>query len=74
VTHPHRSTPSRAVFLSAWTEFCRGEGRHEYWRRFGDYLFRTPHARFRASFYRFLPAFEHAAASAAPAPVYRADC
>ena len=39
----NRSTASRAVFTSAWIEFCRtGEGRHEYWRRFGDYLFTEP--------------------------------
>ena len=39
----NHSTASRAVFTSAWIEFCRtGEGQHEYWRRFGDYLFTQP--------------------------------
>ena len=42
----NRSTASRAVFTSAWIEFCRtGEGRHEYRRRFGDYLFTEPRPR-----------------------------
>ena len=37
------STVSRAVFTSAWIDFCQtSEGRHEYWRRFGDYLFQSP--------------------------------
>ncbi len=37
---PYPSTISRVVFTSAWIEFCRdSEGRREYWRRFGDYLF-----------------------------------
>ena len=39
----NHSTVSRAVFTSAWTDFCRtSEGRYEYWRRFGDYLFQQP--------------------------------
>ena len=39
----NHSTASRAVFTSAWIDFCRtSEGRHEYWRRFGDYLFTEP--------------------------------
>ena len=43
MTQPDHSTPSRAAFRSAWTEFCRtSEGRYEYWRRFGDYLFQQP--------------------------------
>ena len=43
MTQPDHSTVSRAVFTSAWIEFCRtSEGRHEYWRRFGDYLFTDP--------------------------------
>jgi hypothetical protein len=34
---------SRAVFTSAWTEFCRTDaGQDEYLRRFGDYLFNSP--------------------------------
>ena len=43
MTQPDHSTVSRAVFTSAWIGFCRtSEGRHEYWRRFGDYLFTEP--------------------------------
>ena len=43
MTQPDRSTVSSAVFTSAWIEFCRtSEGRQEYWRRFGDYLFTNP--------------------------------
>ena len=43
MTQPDHSTASRAVFTSAWTDFCRtSEGRYEYWRRFGDYLFQQP--------------------------------
>ena len=42
VTHLHSSMVSRAVFLSAWTEFCRTNGSQEYWHRFGDYLFKDP--------------------------------
>ena len=39
----NHSTVPRAVFTSAWTDFCRtSEGRYEYWRRFGDYLFQQP--------------------------------
>ena len=33
---------SKAVFLSAWTEFCLTNGSQEYWHRFGDYLFTDP--------------------------------
>ena len=42
MTQPHHSTVSRAVFTSAWIEFCRTNGSQEYWRRFGDYLFTDP--------------------------------
>ena len=43
MTQPDHSTVSKAVFTSTWTEFCRtSEGRYEYWRRFGDYLFTNP--------------------------------
>jgi Helix-turn-helix domain len=43
VTQPDHSTISKAVFTSAWIDFCRiSEGRFEYWRRFGDYLFQSP--------------------------------
>ena len=43
MTHPDINTVSNAVFTRAWTEFCRtSEGRHEYQRRFGDYLFKDP--------------------------------
>ena len=36
----NHTTISEAVFWRAWTEFCRtSEGRHEYQRRFGDYIF-----------------------------------
>ena len=46
MTQSDHSTVSRAVFTSAWIEFCRtSEGRHEYWRRFGDYLFTEPNTR-----------------------------
>ena len=42
----NHSTASRAVFTSAWIEFCRtGEGRYEYVRRFGDYLFQQTQSR-----------------------------
>ena len=43
MTQTHHSTASRAVFTSAWTDFCRtNEGRYEYWQRFCDYLFAQP--------------------------------
>jgi hypothetical protein len=43
VTQPDHSTISKAAFTSAWIGFCRdSEGQHEYWRRFGDYLFTEP--------------------------------
>jgi hypothetical protein len=43
VTQAHHNTVSSAFFTRAWTEFCRtSDGRHEYWRRFGDYLFKDP--------------------------------
>ena len=42
MTHLHSSMVSKAVFLSAWTEFCLTNGSQEYWHRFGDYLFTDP--------------------------------
>jgi hypothetical protein len=40
MTHPPHNIEST---LRAWTEVCRtSEGRYEYWRRFGDYLFTNP--------------------------------
>jgi len=39
--HPHSiESAVDARWLAAWTEVCRtSEGRHEYWHRFGAYLF-----------------------------------
>src|SRR5262249_13582500 len=43
MTHPSIDTKRLAAIRRAWTEVCQTiEGRQEYVRRFGDYLFPNP--------------------------------